>query len=103
MEKPIKDKTNGKLQEIIKFVENNPKFKQSFDDCLDRLNKICENNPGFICELYPDFAPNSMLFNVFREGEANSSLIHGGFIFHGKPDVSLSVCLEETNGFRIHT
>jgi len=99
----IKDCTEGKFQEITNFVAENVQYEKSFDQCIDQLARICENNPGYVCELYPDWAPHSMTFLIHKEEDMQAQLLHGGLIFHGNPDESLSVTLEPCDGFRIHT
>jgi hypothetical protein len=100
--KYLEDQTNNKLQEIIEFIEKNNQYYKSFSQCLGQLNSICKNNPGYTCYLYPDWAEYSLSFNIAAD-QGGYSLLHGGLIFHGNPDRSLSVQLEPRMGFQIHT
>jgi hypothetical protein len=59
------------------------------------------------CILYHDFAPFSLGFTMYR-GQA--PWFNGGLIFHGSHDghgsgafPSLSVCIDPTDGWQIHT
>jgi hypothetical protein len=98
----LRDNTNNKLQEILDFIDDNKQYHKSFSQCLDQLNRICKNNPGYVCYLYPDWAEYSLSFNITAD-QGSYSLLHGGLIFHGNPDRSLSVQLEPRMGFQIHT
>lgn len=97
------DETEGRFQEIEKFVEDHPEFKESYDRCIETLNRIDKNNPEYQCLLFKDWAPYSMGFVFQHKQDQSKILINGGFIFHGNPDESLSVQLVLAKGFAIHT
>lgn len=97
------DKTEGKLDEIKQFVAENPQHRESFNQCLETLERIMDNNAGYDCVLYKDFAPYSLGFTFRYREDFSNILLHGGLIFHGNPDESLSVQLIPKEGFAIHT
>ena len=88
---------------------------ESLSKCLDRL----ENYGADILTIYPDYAPLSFSFGLFRrsekgehviEGERCQLSMNGGIIFHGKHDnggdgsaPTFAVSLNPVNGWSIHT
>lgn len=97
------DHTEGKFDAVKQFVSENPQYKESFNRCLETLERIMDNNPDCNCLLFKDFAPHSLQF-VFQHKETPAKiLILGGLIFHGNPDESLSVQLVPSEGFALHT
>jgi hypothetical protein len=74
----ITDLSDGRLDEIKSFSNTH--------GLTDRLNKdfaILGNYSANDCEinLYNDFAPLSLYFEITRNGQF---VLNGGFIFHGK-------------------
>lgn len=64
------------------------------------------------CDLYKDFAPASFYFVMFIKGKDGEykRYFNGGLIFHGQHDgfgdgsfPTLSVCLNPTDGWSVHT
>ncbi len=102
----INDHTNGKLAEIKAYAtEHNltGSFNKTFARFETYSAKGCEVN------LYSDFAPISLYFEITRDGQF---VLNGGFIFHGPFDgygnggaPSFSVCIdpEKQPGWSIHT
>jgi len=102
----INDYTNGRLAEIKAYAtEHN--LEESFQKTYARFEtysaKGCEVN------LYSDFAPLSLYFEITRDGQF---VLNGGFIFHGEHDgygnggaPTFSVCIEPEKqpGWSIHT
>jgi hypothetical protein len=102
----IKDLSNGRLDEISTFAKENG-LEDSFKNTFSRLERHSEN--GAKVELYADFAPLSLYFEIYREGTLS---LNGGMIFHGPHDKfgnggspTFSVCLDSdrTTGWSIHT
>jgi hypothetical protein len=79
--KTITDYTNGRLNEIIEFADNN-KLTLELYTTLSRFYRHLAN--GYNVELYPDFAPMSMTFAIKNDDGTVS--LNGGFIFHGNHD-----------------
>lgn len=103
----IKDKTNGKLEEIIEFAKQYDNGK-SLEQCFETLQNISINSRehyGDIVEIYPDWAPMSLAF-VFPKSKSKYPF-NGGIIFHGiidnKKVENFSVTLEPADGWRVHT
>jgi hypothetical protein len=67
------------------------------------LKRIGDNNPDYECFLYRDFAPYSLQFAFHKKEGPSKTLLHGGLVFDGDPDESLSVQLVPSKGFAIHT
>jgi hypothetical protein len=97
------DKTEGKLDEIKRFIAENPQYKESFNRCLATLERIMNNNPDYNCMLFKDWAKLSLEFIFQHKEKPADILLRGGLIFHGNPDESLSVQLTPSEGFSIHT
>lgn len=102
----ITDVTNGRLDEIKTFAKTHgltESFERTFIGLENYSAKGCEVN------LYTDFAPLSLYFEVTRDGQF---VLNGGFIFHGPHDgfgngsaPTFSVCLDQERvpGWSIHT
>lgn len=104
----IEDKTNGELDKIKLFAEGAGRTDQ-LQEQLDYLGNYAVQETR--CELYPDFAPHSLSFQMFEKGSGEWKFwFNGGLIFHGSHDgfgsgaaPTLSVCLESTDGWSVHT
>ena len=102
----IKDLSNGRLAEIKAYAtEHN--LTESLDMTFARFDTY--TNCGCEVNLYSDFAPLSLYFEIIRDGQF---VLNGGFIFHGPHDgygngtaPTFSVCIdpEKTAGWSIHT
>lgn len=79
---------------VLEYAKSIGKEKDFLDKVSD-LNKL-----GDSVELYKDFAPYSFEFSSFIDGKI---YIHGGLIYHGKPDESSSVSINPIHGWSIHT
>ncbi len=102
----INDLSVGRLAEIKAFATNHG-LTESFNRTFTRLARYTQN--GCEVNLYNDFAPLSLYFEVTREGQFVSN---GGFIFHGRHDgfgngsaPTFTVCLDQKRvpGWSIHT
>ena len=102
----IKDLTNGRLAEI-KGYANKHDLIESFYKTFSRFETFSKS--GYEVNLYSDFAPLSLYFEIFRDEQF---VLNGGFIFHGPHDgfgnggaPTFSVCIdpEKTAGWSIHT
>jgi len=102
----INDFTNGKLAEIKAYATEHH-LEESFNKTFARLERYSEK--GNEVNLYSDFAPLSLYFEITREGQF---VLNGGFIFHGPHDgygnggaPTFSVCIEPEKqpGWSIHT
>lgn len=102
----ISDLSNGRLDEIRAFAKTHD-LTDSFSKTLARLERYAQN--GCQVNLYNDFAPLSLYFEVTRDGQF---VLNGGFIYHGPHDgygnggaPTFSVCLDpdKTPGWSIHT
>jgi len=104
------DKTiDGYLEKVREFA-NKIKMREQLEKQLKYLGDI--GVPDGRCMLYNDFAPYSFYFEVERLCKDGSyqRWFNGGLIFHGPHDnggdggaPTLSVCLNPTNGWSIHT
>ncbi len=106
MSELIKDYTNGKLDEILQFAWNHPKA-ESLQKCFTHLEKMCGNrSEDTVAELHYDFAPMSLGFTLVNTKTNNVSL-SGGLIYHGpvkgQHSETLSVTIEPTDGWQLHT
>jgi hypothetical protein len=97
----MKDLTEGKLDEALKYAETIK--DDSLQKCLKRLDY-----DGVEAEVMTDFAPLSFYF--VRYDKDRKFRGNGGIIFHGKHDnggdggaPTFSVCLTPCNGWQIHT
>jgi hypothetical protein len=102
----ITDLSNGKLAEIKVFAIKNG-LTDSYIKTFARLERYSQN--GCEVNLYSDFAPLSLYFEIFRNGQF---ILNGGFIFHGPHDgygnggaPTFSVCIdpERCPHWEIHT
>jgi hypothetical protein len=100
----IIDKTNGRLEEIRAYAE-----KQGLTESFSRTFSRFERYSDCDVNLYADFAPMSLYFEITRDGQF---VLNGGFIFHGPHDgfgnggaPTFSVCIdpEKVTGWSIHT
>lgn len=78
----IVNNTNGRLEEILKFVHsrNDEQISQTFIRCMASL--AMKADTGRV-ELYKDFARMSMSWTLFNQD--GKAVMNGGFIFHPKP------------------
>jgi len=76
----INDQTEGKLQEIIHFAQEN-RIADQFINVLARFYQHLAN--GCTINLYADWAPYSLGFSVMRDGKLS---FNGGIIYHGPHD-----------------
>lgn len=107
--KNLKDLTEGKLSDAIKFAKERKDV--SLIDCLKRLRMVHGKGyyyDGGFTNIYTDCAPYS--FGFTRYNPDGTYAMNGGIIFHGKHDnggdgssPSYSVCLTPCNGWKIHT
>jgi len=102
----INDFSNGRLDEIKAYATEND-LTESFTRAYSRFEHYSQK--GCEVNLYSDFAPISLYFEITRDGEF---VLNGGFIFHGQHDgygngsaPTFSVCLEAERkaGWSIHT
>lgn len=102
----ITDLSIGRLDEIRAYATNHG-LTESFNRTFARL----ENYSAKGCEvnLYTDFAPLSLYFEVTRDGQL---VLNGGFIYHGPhdgfgnggaPSFSVSLDYDRVPGWSIHT
>ena len=110
----IIDQTNGKYEEIKTFAATHPNGK-SLTQCFEQLGRIVRNtHTDCAIWIFPDFAPMSLSFALIAAKSAPYELedikFNGGIIYHGSHDgfgsgsaPTFSVCLEPTDGWRIHT
>ena len=113
MQKVI-DQTEGKLDEIKAFAKKIGKT-EALGRCLAQLNKIRKNTfTNCYVWLFTDFAPMSLYFAIIDSDnipyEREDIKMNGGIIFHGDHDAygsgsfpTLSVCVNPTDGWSIHT
>jgi hypothetical protein len=102
----IKDKSNGRLDEIKTFAKEHD-LLESFNETFSRLEN--HSSKGYTVTLYSDFAPYSLYFEITLN---EKFILNGGFIFHGPHDgygsgcaPTFSVCIDPDNktGWSIHT
>lgn len=102
----INDHTSGKLAEIKAYATTHG-LNGSFTKTFDRFERYSRN--GCDVNLYSDFAPLSLYFEVTRDGQL---VLNGGFIYHGSHDgfgnggaPTFSVCIDtdKNPGWSIHT
>jgi hypothetical protein len=102
----INDHTNGKLAEIKAYAAEHH-LTESFNKTFTRFETFSKS--GCEVNLYSDFAPLSLYFEITRDGQF---VLNGGFIFHGPHDrygnggtPTFSVCIEPEKqpGWSIHT
>lgn len=102
----INDLSLGRQAEIKAYAAING-LTESYEKAFSRLERYSQNR----CEvnLYNDFAPLSLYFDVTRDGQF---VFNGGFIYQGPHDgfgigsaPSFSVCLDPDSkaGWSIHT
>jgi len=104
----LEDATNGKLSEIRAFAEKVGKAAQ-LKEKLDYLGNYSDRETK--CVLYRDFAPHSLSFTMEEKVEGDwRPWFNGGLIFHGNHDgfgsgeaPTLSVCVNPTDGWSVHT
>jgi hypothetical protein len=102
----IKDLSNGRLAEIkVYAAEHN--LEESLNKTFARFETFSKS--GCEVNLYSDFAPLSLYFEIIRDG---NFMLNGGFIFHGPHDgygnggaPTFSVCIdpERSPHWEIHT
>jgi len=96
------DSTNGKLQDILKFAENHPE-RASLEQCLKNLQNKAGSSVDAKVELFADWAPYFLAF-VFTRKLEDIRPLAGGIIYHGYTGINpMSVTLEPSNGWLIHT
>lgn len=102
----IKDYTNGRLKEIKAYATKHH-LEDIFQKAFSRFETF--SNSGCEVNLYNDFAPLSLYFEITRDGKF---ILNGGFIFHGPqdgygnggaPTFSVSIDPEKQPGWSIHT
>jgi hypothetical protein len=102
----ITDFSNGRLAEIKAYASRHDLI-ESFNRTFARLEHYSQK--GCEVNLYSDFAPLSLYFEITRDGQF---VLNGGFIFHGPHDgfgnggaPTFLVCLapEKEAGWSIHT
>jgi hypothetical protein len=102
----ITDLSNGRLDEIKAFATTHG-LTESFEKTFARLERHSQN--GFDVNLYSDFAPLSLYFEITRDEQF---VLNGGVIFHGShdgygnggtPTFSVSLEAERKAGWSIHT
>lgn len=102
----INDHTNGKLAEIKAYATEHH-LEESFNKIFTRFETFSKS--GCEVNLYCDFAPLSLYFEITKEGQF---VLNGGFIFHGThdgygnggaPTFSVSIDPEKQPGWSIHT
>lgn len=91
----ISDFSNGRLEQIKTYASTNG-LTEKFNLTFARLERYSKN--GCKVNLYSDFAPLSLYFEVTRDGQF---FLNGGFIYHGPHDgfgngsaPTFSVCLD---------
>ena len=100
------DKSEGKLNEILKFAWNHPE-RESLDKAFNHLELMCGNRTEHtVVHLYPDFASMSLFFVMVNTKTGNHGL-QGGLIYHGSVDGvhkdPMATTLTPTVGWAIHT
>ena len=110
----IIDQTNGKLKEVKEFAATHPKGN-TLTEALCKLELMAHNRgENYAVWLFPDFAPYSLEFAIINSHlltyTREDISLNGGLIFHGSHDgygsgsaPSFSVCLDDADGWRIHT
>lgn len=102
----ITDLSNGRLDEIKAFATTNG-LTESYNKTFARFERYSKE--GDEVKLYADFAPLSLYFEIFRNG---NFILNGGMIFHGKHDgygsggaPTFSFCIEPERSphWEIHT
>lgn len=102
----ITDLSNGRLDQIKTFAKTHG-LNESFNKALARFERYSQN--GCEVNLYSDFAPLSLYFEVTRDGQF---VLNGGFIYHGPhdgfgnggaPSFSVSLDPDRVPGWSIHT
>jgi len=86
------------------------KQTETLKHCLSSLNRIAINQNGH-ARIWPDFSPLGFSFGIFKKTPRGSECcFNGGIIYHGVHDgygsgsaPTLSVCLNETHGWSLHT
>jgi len=105
MDSKLIDETNGKLEEIKIFASTHPNGI-SLDNCFKSLERMCGDKEDKIVKIYPDWAHMSLGFGLFDTKQQKFGVV-GGIIYHGTIDgkqvKNLSVSIELTNGWQIHT
>jgi len=96
------DSTNGKLQLMLKFAEDHSE-RSSLEQCLKNLQNKAGSSADAKVELYADWAPYSITFVYTCKLEDIKPLV-GGIIYHGYTGIDpMSVTLEPSKGWLIHT
>jgi hypothetical protein len=76
----ITDYTNGRLADIKAYTREH-NLMESFNKTFSRFKTFSQC--GCEVNLYSDFAPLSIYFEIFRDGKF---VLNGRFIFHGPHD-----------------
>lgn len=102
----IIDYTFGKLEQIREFATQNNLIAE-FESVFKRFNRFSDQ--GYRVDLFSDFAPQSLYFELYWEGEFS---MNGGMIFHGPhdgggngsaPTFSVSINPDSKPHWSIHT
>jgi hypothetical protein len=111
----IEDKTNGYLDDVKASKQAQQiEGRHSLSQALAYLDGYAERNDRgkTRCLLFKDFAPLSFTFTMERRNQdgAYEYWFNGGLIYHGPHDKggggsfpTLSVALEPTHGWLVHT
>lgn len=80
----IVDMSNGKLDKVKDAARKmGPEAEESLQACLDRLdNYKVWGEHETVCEVYSDFAPNSLLFDLTVK-DGGDRVFNGGIIYSG--------------------
>lgn len=96
------------LDGVCEFARKAGKV-DSLTECFEQLERIANNRKSKV-KLFSDFAPQSFYFEIYAAESPDKVLLNGGVIFHGAHDrggdgglPTLSVCLNPTDGWSIHT
>ena len=100
------------FDEVMAFAEK-VGLREQLQSKLDYLATYAEHGDvgKTRCLLYRDWAPQSFAFVIqLRENDGYKNWFNGGLIFHGAHDnggdgsfPTLSVCVNPTDGWSIHT
>ena len=91
------DKTEGKLQETLEFAKQINDIH--LQGCLDSL-KMADENCNSETHIYNDWAEKSFEFARIRDGKC---ITNGGVIWNGGSNDPLSVTLNNSITWQIHT
>jgi hypothetical protein len=109
----IEIKCDEYFNEVKKMAKRLGKLEQ-FESQLEYLNSYAnhDDSENTKCIIFKDFAPLSFEFLMMKKQEDGSykNWFNGGLIFHGQVDnfgsgsfPTLSVCVDPTDGWSIHT